>query len=157
LVLDEPTAALDPLGKEAVFQIVELLKKQGMTVLLVEHETEDMAAQVDRVIILDHGRIIYRGETRDVFQEVPLFSKYHLRPPEVAEFGWRLYEKRLISKDEVPVTEEEGVALIKRLLPSMAPPSTINAIKVDKSEGKGKIIQSGNAAPQEVMIEVKDL
>ncbi len=156
LVLDEPTAALDPLGKEAVFQIVELLKKQGMTVLLVEHETEDMAARVERVIILDHGRIVHQGETRDVFQEVPLFSKYHLRPPEVAEFGWCLYEERLISKDEVPVTEEEGVALIKRLLP-MASPSTDNAVKVDKSEGKGKILQSGNAAQQEVIIEVKDL
>lgn len=153
LVLDEPTAALDPLGKEAVFQIVDLLKKQGMTVILVEHETEEMAARVDRVIILDRGRIVYSGETKEVFREVPLFNKYHLRPPEVAELGWRLYEERLISKDEIPVTEEEGVALLKRLLPPEASPSTVQTVKENKRED----LEPRNNAQEGVIIEVKDL
>lgn len=118
LVLDEPTAALDPLGKEAVFHIVELLKKRGMTIFLVEHETEELAARADRIIILERGRIVHEGPTRAVFQELPVLNRYHLRPPEVVELGWRLYEERVISKDEIPLNEEEGVNLLERLLPA---------------------------------------
>lgn len=68
LVLDEPSAGLDPRGRDAIFgQIVKLYKEAGITVILVSHNMEDVARMANRVLVMNQGRIILDGTPRDIF------------------------------------------------------------------------------------------
>ncbi|MFX3952239.1 ABC transporter ATP-binding protein, partial [Streptococcus suis] len=58
IILDEPTSQLDPQGSEAVFKALQSLSKQGITVIMVEHQVEKLAAYRDRVMLLDQGQLI---------------------------------------------------------------------------------------------------
>lgn len=78
LVLDEPTSQLDPLGSRDVFAVIQLLSRQGITVVMIEHKLEWVAAFADRVILLAEGRIIMDGSPKEVLTS-PLLEKYHLK------------------------------------------------------------------------------
>jgi energy-coupling factor transport system ATP-binding protein len=91
LVLDEPTSGLDPIGKMEVFSVVHDLKKmRNMTVVMVEHESEEIARFSDRVAVMNDGRIILEGTPRDVFSKTRTLTDIGLNIPQVCELSERL-------------------------------------------------------------------
>ena len=121
LVMDEPTSNLDPIGKQEIFAIAERLNREsGMTVVMAEHEVEVMARFADRVIVLDHGRIVANGTPREVFGQVDMLQHIGLRPPQATELAVDLRTRHGAWAAELPVTTEEavealGVALAGRV------------------------------------------
>ncbi len=88
LVLDEPTANLDPLGKAEVFSVVrELRRNRGMTIVMVEHESEHIAEFSDRVIVLNHGRVELEGTPARILSQVDRMREIGLHVPQVSELA----------------------------------------------------------------------
>lgn len=91
LVLDEPTASLDPAGKESVLEaIIRLRKDTGVTILWVTQDADQVAPIADRVLVLDEGRILMEGYTREVFGEISKLRDLGLAPPQMRELAARL-------------------------------------------------------------------
>ncbi len=100
LVMDEPTTDLDPQGKEELFSVFRRLKEQGITLLVVEHETEE-ALNSDKIAIMDEGKIVETGSSKDILAHVESLEKYGIRPPQVAKLLFKLgYEKLLFRAEE---------------------------------------------------------
>lgn len=93
IILDEPTAMLDPSGrKEVISTIKEVNKKYGITIILITHYMDE-AAQADRVIVMDGGRIKMEGTPRKVFSKVEEMKKIGLDVPQVTELAYELNKK----------------------------------------------------------------
>lgn len=90
LVLDEPVAGLDPVGRRELLQLLRELRNQGMTIVLVSHSMEDVAEYAERVIILNHGRVDFDGKTQEAFRDVEHLQELGLDVPEVTHFMRRL-------------------------------------------------------------------
>ena len=117
LVLDEPTSELDPLGSVNVLDAVAALHAQhGTTVVLVDHNAEDVLQLAGRVAVIIEGRLAWLGEPRELFRSLPLTRQFAIRPPQMAELGEKLLEAGLISEAEVPLHMEEAETLVRRLL-----------------------------------------
>lgn len=84
MVLDEPTAGLDPEGRREVFELINNLHDSGMTVVLVSHSMEDVAENVERIIVMDKGRVIADGDVKSVFAQRDLLESVGLRAPETS-------------------------------------------------------------------------
>lgn len=106
LVLDEPTAGLDPLGRKELMDLFAQLHKGGMTLILVTHLMDDVANFADQVYVLEKGRIAVSGSPREVFQEVELLQNLQLGVPKITAFAAVLRER---GKDftSLPTTLEE--------------------------------------------------
>ena len=113
IVLDEPTAMLDPRGREEVMEIVsDLNRRLGITVVLITHHMDE-AARAQRVVVLDHGEIAADGPPRSVFSQVELLHRLGRSAPETVELCWRLRELG----EEVPLdtlTVEECAQALRR-------------------------------------------
>ncbi|MGN0401797.1 MAG: energy-coupling factor transporter ATPase [Acetatifactor sp.] len=84
LVLDEPTAGLDPKGRDEILhQIKELQEETGMTVVLVSHSMEDVAEYVDRIVVMNRGKVMYDGTPREVFRHYRELEEVGLAAPQV--------------------------------------------------------------------------
>ena len=93
LVLDEPTAGLDPKGRDEILgQIASLHKASGLTVILVSHSMEDIARYADRIIVMDDGRIVMDGKPREIFSRVKELKSHGLDVPQATELAWELKE-----------------------------------------------------------------
>ncbi len=91
LILDEPTAGLDPKGRDEVFSfITNIHKEMGITVILVSHSMEDIARLVDRVIVMNRGRLEMDGRTEEVFSDIERLERIGLSAPQVAYLMKRL-------------------------------------------------------------------
>ena len=91
LVLDEPTASLDPIGKVEVFSVVrELRRERGMAIIMAEHESEHIAEFSDRVVVLDKGRVAMAGPPSEVFAQTERLEAIGLSVPQVSEAAARL-------------------------------------------------------------------
>jgi energy-coupling factor transport system ATP-binding protein len=82
LVFDEPTTDLDPLGKRDVFRVLEAMRREGHTMLLIEHEI-DAAEAADRIVLLDEGRIVADAPARQVRRDIALLQRAGVRPSDV--------------------------------------------------------------------------
>jgi energy-coupling factor transporter ATP-binding protein EcfA2 len=112
LVLDEPTSNLDPIGKEEVFAVAARLNRErGMTIVIVEHEVEVIAAYADRIIVMSGGQIVLNGPPRETLAQVATLEKYQTRPPQVTELAYRLAQAGR-NVPEYPVTVEQALALL---------------------------------------------
>ena len=90
LVLDEPTAMLDPKGREEVMNTIHKLnKEQGITVVLITHYMEE-AIDADRIFVMDNGRILTFGTPQEVFSQVELLKRHRLDVPQVTELCYKL-------------------------------------------------------------------
>jgi energy-coupling factor transport system ATP-binding protein len=90
IVLDEPTAMLDPIGREEVLRTIRLLNKNyGITVVLITHHMDE-AAQADRLVVMRKGKIIADGPPKEVFQRVEELKAVGLTVPETVELCWQL-------------------------------------------------------------------
>lgn len=106
LVLDEPTAGLDPQGrKEMMAMFQQLHEQQGMTIVLVTHLMDDVANYADQVIVLEKGTIVKSGSPKEVFQDINWLKEKQLGVPTAAAFAEKL-KTRGISFDELPLTAE---------------------------------------------------
>ncbi len=84
LILDEPTAGLDPKGREEILgQIVKLREESGITIILVSHSMEDVAEYVDRILVMNHGSVMYDGKPKEVFQYHEKLEEIGLSAPQV--------------------------------------------------------------------------
>lgn len=93
IVLDESTAMLDPMGRKEVMDTIKRLNKElGMTVVLITHYMEE-AAQADRVVVLDEGKIVMDGTPKEVFDNVKELKELRLGVPEVTELSYVLKQK----------------------------------------------------------------
>ncbi len=112
IVLDEPTAMLDPNGRSEVIRTVrELNRKEGVTVLLITHYMEEVI-HADRVIVMDEGKIVMDGMPREIFSRVEELKKYRLDVPQVTELAYELKQAGVSLPDGVLTREELITALM---------------------------------------------
>ena len=115
IVLDEPTAMLDPIGRADVLRTVkELNRSRGVTVVLITHHMDE-AAQADRLVVMSRGRIIADGPPKQVFQDVEGLEAVGLTVPETTRLMWELRKEGL----DVPLdalSDEECAAVLRDLL-----------------------------------------
>lgn len=115
IVLDEPTAMLDPIGRQEVMKTVRKLnREQGMTVVLITHNMEE-AIEADRILVVHHGEIIRQGTPREIFSQVEEIKELGLDVPQVTELAYELNKQGLKIREDV-LTEEE---LLQELLPML--------------------------------------
>ena len=113
IILDEPTAMLDPNGrKEVIRTIHELNRAEGITVLLITHYMEE-AIEADRIIVMDDGRIVMDGQPREIFSRVKELKSHGLDVPQVTELAWELKEAGMPLTDGILSREE----LVEQLVP----------------------------------------
>lgn len=119
LVLDEPTAGLDPKGREEILdQISKLKHETGMTVILVSHSMEDVAKYVDRIIVMNKGSILYDDEPREVFRHYERLEQVGLAAPQMVYIMKGLTEHGYDvngSATTVQEAKEEIMGYFKRL------------------------------------------
>lgn len=114
LVLDEPTAGLDPRGRDEILdQIAELHKKTGITVILVSHSMEDIARVADRVLVMNESKVFLFDETAKVFSHAKELEQIGLRVPQVTKIMMKLHENGY-PVDPAVFTLEQAV---KEILP----------------------------------------
>ena len=115
IVLDEPTAMLDPQGRREVLRTIRQLGDQfGITVVLITHYMDE-AAQCDRVVVVDNGKVILDGAPRAVFSHVEQLKKVGLDVPQVTELVWMLRKDGYNLPDDI-IFEDECVQAIEKLL-----------------------------------------
>ena len=113
IVLDEPTAMLDPQGRREVMDTVRRLnREQGMTVVLITHYMDE-AAQADRVIVMDEGRIVCDGTPREVFSQVELLRSVALDVPQPTELCRALADAGVPIRRDVLTPEECAEAILQ--------------------------------------------
>ena len=111
IVLDEPTAMLDPNGrKEVLHTVEELRRKEKVTVILITHYMEEVVG-ADRVIVMDKGHIVMDGTTREIFSQVELLKKYRLDVPQVTLLAYELKKQGLAIPDGILSVDEWVSAL----------------------------------------------
>lgn len=102
LILDEPTAGLDPKGREEILgQIIALHKEYKMTIILVSHSMEDVAKVAERIIVMHKGKNILDGKPNEVFKNVEVLEKVGLAAPQITYLMLKLREKGMDVSDEV--------------------------------------------------------
>lgn len=113
LVIDEPTSQLDPQATESIFEIIEHIKNEGKTVILVEHKIELIAKFADEIIVLHHGEIKTKGPTKEVLTDVRL-EEWGVPYTEYTKLAKALQQEKF-SIEKLPIGYEETVGLINNL------------------------------------------
>lgn len=110
VIMDEPTSQLDPKSTEDIFEIVNILKKQGKTIILIEHKIDLIAEYCDSILLMHNGELVMHGESKDV-----------LTDPKVLEYGGQLpqivlyfLEKGSVKGNEIPLTVKKAVEKIMK-------------------------------------------
>ena len=106
LVLDEPTAGLDPIGRKELMALFKKLHQDGVTIVLVTHLMDDVAEFADQVYVMEKGKLVKGGKPSLVFQNVEFMEKIQLGVPKITRFAQRLVD-RGISFEQLPITIEE--------------------------------------------------
>lgn len=116
LVLDEPTAGLDPMGRDVLLsQIVQYHNKRKNTVLLVSHSMEDIARVADRIIVMNKSRLVMYDETKKIFSRGSELEKIGLRVPQITKIMLMLKERGYDISDGI-LTVDDALAEISSLL-----------------------------------------
>ena len=111
LVLDEPTAGLDPQGRKELMSLFKQLHLSGITIVLVTHLMDDVADYATAVNFMEKGRLVLSGTPKDVFQKVAFLKEKQLGVPKITEFALQLQEKGY-SFESLPITIEEFVEVL---------------------------------------------
>ncbi|MDU2373782.1 Energy-coupling factor transporter ATP-binding protein EcfA2 [Peptoniphilus harei] len=116
LILDEPTAGLDPRGRDEILSEIESIhEKRKMTVILVSHSMEDVAKIAERIVVLDKGKVFLDGEPRDIFREEDKLLGVGLGIPQIT-FLMRTLKKKGLDINEDAITVEEAKESLKKYL-----------------------------------------
>lgn len=117
IVLDEPTAMLDPKGRQEVMDTIRHLNKSmGITIVLITHYMDE-AVQADRVIVMDKGSILTQGTPRQVFSKTELLKEHSLDVPQSVELMYTLKNRYGAAVNEMPLTPAECVQTLSEILP----------------------------------------
>lgn len=108
IILDEPTSQLDPSSTLAVYNIVKNLKKQGKTIIIVDHKVDLLAQVCDEIAVIQDGQLVVKGETHHVFSDEKVVAAGG-QIPEVSAFYLKKYPK----SKQVPVTVDEAYEMLK--------------------------------------------
>ena len=115
IVLDEPTAMLDPSGRNEVMStLLKLNKEDGITVVLITHYMDE-AVLADRVVVMDSGKVLTEGTPDEVFSQVELLKKHRLDVPQAAELAYRLRGCG-VKIDRIPLKREDCVKLLEEAI-----------------------------------------
>ena len=116
LILDEPTAGLDPRGRDEILsEIKSIHEKRKMTVILVSHSMEDVAKIAERIVVLDKGKVFLDGEPRDIFREEDKLLGVGLGIPQITSL-MRTLKKKGLDINEDAITVEEAKESLKNYL-----------------------------------------
>lgn len=113
IVLDEPTAGLDPRGQKEIMEMFyRLHKEQRLTTILVTHSMEDAAKYADQVVIMHEGKNVLSGTPQQIFSDIEVLAKYRLEPPRVVKFQRKIEQLIGRTLSKICLTEEELAAEI---------------------------------------------
>lgn len=113
IILDEPTALLDPIGRREVMNtIIKLNKEEGITIVLITHYMDE-AIKADRIYVMKNGKIILEGKPKDIFKEVETVKNAGLDVPQVTELCHRLRREGLKLSPDILTVEEMVVELCR--------------------------------------------
>ncbi|KRQ87267.1 Energy-coupling factor transporter ATP-binding protein EcfA2 [Caloramator mitchellensis] len=116
LILDEPTAGLDPRGRNEILnQIKNMHKEYKMTIIMVSHSMEEVAQLADRLIVLDKGRVVLEGAPREVFSKIDVLEKIGLAAPQVTYLARNLRSKGFDIKEDIMTIEEAKHEILRVL------------------------------------------
>ena len=162
IVLDEPTAMLDPSGRKEVLEsVLELKRKKGISIILITHYMEE-TVNADRILLMDSGKLVMDGSPREVFQNVERLKEYRMDVPLITELAHKLQkkgfpiEKTILKKEELEEElfklKEEGFSLQENImaseLPGLSEPSSEKPEAGDyivEAEHLSAIFQEGTA------------
>jgi len=114
LILDEPTAGLDPKGRDEILdKVAEIHKETGITVVLVSHSMDDVANYVDRIIVMNHAKVAYQGTPAEVFRHEEELRGIGLAIPQVTSITNSLRKAGINLKEDITTQEEAKEALLK--------------------------------------------
>lgn len=113
ILLDEPTAMLDPHGRSEVMKTVKMLSEQGITIVLITHYMEE-AAQAQRVVVIDSGEVVLDDVPRKIFSQVEKMRTLGLDVPQVTELAWELKKAGIDISDDI-IYEDECVKALEKL------------------------------------------
>ena len=114
IILDEPTAMLDPKGREDVIRTIhQLNREKGITIILITHKMDEVV-EADKLFVMDHGKVVMSGTPKEVFSDVEQIKKYRLEVPHATELAYEL-RKEGIPLPESIMTKEELVEALCRL------------------------------------------
>ncbi|TCZ75413.1 ABC transporter ATP-binding protein [Paenibacillus albiflavus] len=153
VALDEPTSELDPEGKELIFQIVRQLQQEGMTIVIAEHESEQILAYADEVYVLQEGKLVWSGTPEQLFCHKQLASEFRLRPPGIASLYWELQGKGVDLGEACPRTADE---LVERLIQQLElVPLYQNASQLGTSAVTSPLAKQSSA--ESCILQIQDL
>lgn len=113
LILDEPTAGLDPKGRDELLdQLAELHRKENLTIILVSHSMEDIARYADRIMVMNHGEKIYDGTPKEVFRHYKELEAVGLAAPQVTYMVHRFREQGIMLSEDITTVEEAKTAIL---------------------------------------------
>lgn len=115
IILDESTSQLDPIGRSEVFKLISELHAKGTTVIMVDHNIENIAEYAEKVIVMDAGKIVTYGDVHEVFKEKALLNEHWVRIPQVTEAALQMKDQ--LVDNTVPVDLEaakEAFSNLKR-------------------------------------------
>ncbi|MGV3487069.1 MAG: energy-coupling factor transporter ATPase [Tuberibacillus sp.] len=117
LVLDEPTAGLDPKSsKELLERMRQLNKEENMTIVFVSHNMEEVASLANRIYVMAEGTVVLSGTPREIFSNRSQMQKYHIGMPDAVKILYRLAEMGYNVKTDVLTVEEASQEVIKALI-----------------------------------------
>lgn len=118
LILDEPTSMIDPLGKQFIFEILRKLKQAGdRTIIVVEHNIEQLAPLADQLALMEAGKIIRLAPPKEFFADPEFLLMHGVAPPEVTLFGaWLQKRGRYPANAPLPLDLESGIAAARAAL-----------------------------------------
>lgn len=116
LILDEPTAGLDPRGRDEILdEISALHKERGMTIVLVSHSMEDIARYADRILVMNHGEKMFDGPPKEVFRHYKELERMGLAAPQITYVVHKLQEHGISIKGDITTVEEARDELLRLL------------------------------------------
>ena len=116
LILDEPTAGLDPAGRDEILGLLLQMKKDlGITIILVSHSMEDVAKYVERIIVMNHGSVMFDGAPKEVFRHYKELESVGLAAPQVTYLMHELKEKGLNVDTDATTVAEARACLLEAL------------------------------------------
>lgn len=113
LILDEPTAGLDPKGRDEILDLIaKMHKEQKITVILVSHSMEDVANYVQRIIVMNDGEVMYDGTPKEVFRHYKELEEVGLAAPQVTYLMHELKEQGIPANLDATTVEEAKQSIL---------------------------------------------
>ena len=115
LVLDEPTAGLDPRGREEFLEQLKTLHQRGMTIIMVSHSMDDVARYAQRIIVMDHGQIQLQGTPHEVFSQPERLKQSGLDVPSLTKLLLELKQRGLDVRTDLFAVEDVKTEILRAL------------------------------------------